>query len=104
MIVLAALVAGWALAVWAGDGKVWEVAQKNKEFSVKHLVVQQGDVVNFPNLDEFYHNVYSLSPAKTFDLGSYKKGSTARVTFEHKGTVLVQCAIHPEMEMTIEVR
>ncbi|OGH00116.1 MAG: methylamine utilization protein [Candidatus Lambdaproteobacteria bacterium RIFOXYD1_FULL_56_27] len=103
-MILASLLGGWAMVGWALEGKLWEVAQKNKQFSVKHLVIQQGDVVNFPNQDEFYHNVFSLSPTKTFDLGSYKKGSTARVTFENKGTVLVQCAIHPQMEMTIEVR
>lgn len=84
--------------------EVFEVVQKDKAFSVKHLVVHQGDRVQFPNQDDVYHNVYSLSEAKTFDLGTYGKGPGKTVTFDQKGQVKVQCAIHPQMEMTIEVR
>ncbi len=80
-----------------------EVGQKNKAFTVKHLKIKVGETVAFPNHDPFFHNVYSLSPAKTFDLGSYPKGESKSVTFDKPGKVEVECAIHPQMRMVIEV-
>ncbi|TGN08421.1 methylamine utilization protein [Leptospira ilyithenensis] len=82
----------------------FSVAQKNKSFSVKTLDIKVGDTVSFPNEDDFFHNVYSLSPAKIFDLGSYKKGETKKVIFDKAGIITVQCAIHPEMKMEIVVK
>ena len=79
------------------------VSQKNKAFSHKELKVQRGDVVSFPNEDPFFHNVFSLSPSKTFDLGSYPKGDTRKVTFDRPGKVDVECAIHPHMHLSITV-
>lgn len=81
----------------------YEVGQKNKQFTVKELKIKTGDVVSFPNHDPFFHNVFSLSPAKTFDLGSYPQGQTKKVTFDKPGKVDVECAIHPNMQMTITV-
>jgi len=81
----------------------YEVGQKNKAFTVKHLKIKVGETVAFPNHDPFFHNVYSLSPAKTFDLGSYPKGESKSVTFDKPGKVEVECAIHPQMHMVIEV-
>ncbi|MCG6194458.1 methylamine utilization protein [Leptospira sp. FAT2] len=81
-----------------------EVGQKNKKFTVESLKIKMGDIVSFPNYDSFYHNVYSLSPVKIFDLGSYAKGQTQKVKFEKAGKVTVQCAIHPDMKMTIDVQ
>jgi len=81
-----------------------EVAQKNKSFTKKQLQINVGDVVSFPNQDPFFHNVFSLSETKTFDLGSYKKGETKKITFNDPGTVEVECAIHPKMRMVIEVK
>ncbi|TGK34591.1 methylamine utilization protein [Leptospira gomenensis] len=81
-----------------------EVGQKNKAFTVESLKIKTGDVVSFPNYDSFFHNVYSLSPVKIFDLGSYPKGQTQKVKFEKPGKVTVQCAIHPDMKMTIDVQ
>lgn len=80
------------------------VMQVNRKFSVDTLEIKVGDTVSFPNGDDFFHNVYSLSPTKIFDLGSYPKGQTRKVTFDKKGTVDVRCAIHPEMKMTIIVK
>lgn len=81
-----------------------EVGQKNKAFTVKKLEIKKGDVVSFPNHDPFFHNVFSLSELKTFDLGSYKKGETKKITFDEAGTVEIECAIHPKMQMVIEVK
>lgn len=81
-----------------------EVVQENKQFSAPTLLIKVGDTVNFKNNDAFFHNVFSLSDAAMFDLGSYPKGESRPVTFEQTGTVEVECAIHPEMKMTIEVK
>lgn len=80
-----------------------EIAQQNKQFTQTELTIKVGDTVHFPNQDPFFHNVYSLSASKMFDLGSYKQGESKSVTFEEAGTVDVECAIHPMMRTTITV-
>ena len=96
-------VAGASIAstVHAAD---FEVAQKDKKFTQKSLNVKVGDSVNFKNEDPFVHNVFSLSDTKTFDLGSYAQGQSKKVTFDKPGTVEVECAIHPDMKMVVEVK
>jgi plastocyanin len=79
------------------------VDQKDKQFSEKELRIKAGDTVKFVNSDPFFHNVYSLSDAKTFDLGSYPKGQLRGVTFEKPGVVEVECAIHPTMKLKVHV-
>jgi plastocyanin len=79
------------------------VAQKGKAFSVKKLKIKVGDSVKFVNEDPFSHNIFSLSATKSFDLGSYPQGGSKSVTFDKAGTIEVECAIHPEMTLTIEV-
>lgn len=86
------------------NAETFEVGQKDKSFTTKSLTVSVGDTVKFVNNDPFFHNVFSLSDAKFFDLGSYPKGESKSVTFDQAGTVEVECAIHPEMLMTIEVK
>jgi plastocyanin len=80
------------------------VGQKNKKFTVDKLVISVGDTVHFPNHDDIHHNVYSISDAKVFDLGSYGNGESKSVTFDKPGIVDVECAIHPTMHMVIEVK
>lgn len=82
----------------------FEVSQQNKQFTIKELTIKKGDTVSFPNQDPFFHNVFSLSDIKTFDLGSYPKGETKKVVFDKAGTIDVECAIHPNMQMTIIVK
>jgi plastocyanin len=82
----------------------YEIGQKGKKFSQKELTVKVGDTVSFKNDDPFFHNIFSLSDTKTFDLGSFPQGQAKKVTFEKAGTVEVECAIHPEMKVTIEVK
>lgn len=94
----AALVSG---AAWAAQEHV--VTQKNKAFSVKKLSVKAGDAVKFANDDSFAHNVFSLSAAKSFDLGSFGNGGAKTVTFDKPGKVEVECAVHPDMLLEIEV-
>lgn len=81
----------------------FEVGQKNKEFTQKALKIKVGDTVKFTNEDPFFHNVFSLSEPKSFDLGSYPQGQSRTVTFDKPGKVEVECSIHPNMKMTIDV-
>jgi plastocyanin len=87
---------------WASQEHV--VSQKNKAFSVKRLTVKVGDTVKFVNEDSFAHNVFSLSAVKSFDLGSFGNGGNKTVTFEKPGKVEIECAVHPDMQMEIEVK
>ena len=96
---VATLIAG---AAWAAQEHV--VGQKNKAFTVKKLTVQVGDSVKFVNEDSFAHNVFSLSAAKSFDLGSFGSGGSKSVTFDKPGKVEVECAVHPDMRLDIEVK
>ena len=79
------------------------ISQKDKRFSVDRLNVKVGDTVKFTNDDPFFHNVFSLSEASTFDLGSYPQGESRTVKFDQAGEVHIECAIHPSMRMIIEV-
>jgi plastocyanin len=79
------------------------VVQKNKSFSAKKLKVKVGDSVKFVNDDGFAHNVFSLSAAKSFDTGSFGSGQTRSVSFDKAGKVEVECAVHPDMTLEIEV-
>jgi len=79
------------------------VDQKGRQFSAAKLEVEVGDVVRFVNSDDFFHNVFSHSPAKRFDLGWYPRGQSRSVKLDHPGVVEVECAIHPGMKLRIHV-
>jgi plastocyanin len=74
-----------------------EMKQENKQFSPSVLVVQKGTTVQFPNLDAIFHNVFSVSPDHTFDLGNYPKGESKGVAMTKPGVVSVYCNMHPQM-------
>jgi plastocyanin len=92
-----------AVLPFAAYGASLEVLQQDKKFSPTKLKIKAGDTVNFKNEDAFFHNVFSLSDVQTFDLGSYPKGQSKPVTFDKPGTIEVECSIHPEMKLIIEV-
>jgi plastocyanin len=71
--------------------------QENKQFLPPVLVVQKGTTVQFPNLDAIFHNVFSVTPDNSFDLGSYRQGETKGVTMSKPGVVSVYCNMHPQM-------
>jgi len=78
--------------------KIMEIDQKKKRFVPYILPVVAGQRVRFPNQDKIYHNVFSISPLATFDLGQYKDVDPAgTVTFENYGVVPIYCNIHPKM-------
>lgn len=74
------------------------LAQKGQAFQPRVLAIRAGTTVDFPNLDPIYHNVFSVSPTKRFDLGKYGKGRSKRITFDKPGRVNVYCDIHSDME------
>jgi plastocyanin len=78
-----------------------QLAQKNKEFVPHLLVVQVGSVVDFPNLDPFFHNVFSYFNGRRFDLGLYESGSSRSVHFDRPGVSYIFCNIHPEMSAVV---
>jgi plastocyanin len=79
------------------------MAQHDEHFVPHVLPVVQGATVDFPNQDDVYHNVFSLSAAAGFDLGRYPKGTSRSFTFSRPGTVQVFCHIHSDMSATILV-
>ena len=75
----------------------YRLVQHNKKFEPGLLVVPVGSVVDFPNLDPWFHNVFSLYRGKRFDLGLYQAGSQKSVRFDRPGPSYLFCNIHPEM-------
>lgn len=80
-----------------------EMAQQNRRFSPDTLWIAAGSTVSFPNFDPIFHNVFSLSKPKEFDLGNYPKDRTRTVTFPKPGVVFVNCHLHPNMSATIVI-
>jgi len=74
-----------------------QMRQEGKQFVPPVLIVQKGTSVSFPNMDAIFHNVFSLSPDNSFDLGSYPKGESKSVTMTRPGVVSVYCNMHPQM-------
>src|SRR2546430_5669857 len=77
------------------------LVQKNKSFEPHVLVVPVGSLVEFPNRDPFFHNVFSLFEGKRFDLGLYESGTTRSLRFDRPGISYLFCNIHPEMSAVI---
>jgi plastocyanin len=77
--------------------------QKNRRFTPDLVVIPAGSTVSFPNLDEIFHNVFSLSKVRSFDLGNYPMNHTKVVTFTKPGVVFVNCHLHPNMAAAIVV-
>jgi plastocyanin len=82
-----------------------QMVQKDLTFGPALLPVQVGTRVEFPNLDDTYHNIFSFSPAKRFDLGRYRSDEVPipSVLFDVPGLVTVRCDIHEHMRALILV-
>ena len=79
------------------------LAQKGQAFQPRVVAVRRGGAVDFPNLDPIFHNVFSMSPVRRFDLGKYPKGQSRRVTFPKTGVVGVFCDLHSNMSAFVLV-
>ncbi len=80
-----------------------EMKQLGRQFLPDTLVIPAGSTVSFPNMDPIFHNVFSLSKPKSFDLGNYPKNQTRTVTFSKPGVVFTHCRLHPNMAAAIVV-
>lgn len=81
----------------------FEIRQSHKKFEPHLLPVPVGSVVSFPNLDPYFHNVFSLYDGNKFDLGLYEAGATRSARFDRPGVSFIFCNIHPEMSAVVVV-
>ena len=79
------------------------IVQENETFVPRVVAITRGSTVDFPNADPFFHDVFSLSRAGTFDLGSYPRGQTKSQQFRRTGLIKVYCHIHSHMSASIMV-
>jgi plastocyanin len=77
--------------------------QEHETFVPHVLAIRVGTVVDFPNADPFFHNVFSLSKTRPFDLGRYARGHSKAIRFDDPGIVRVFCDIHSHMSAFILV-
>ncbi|HEY2799958.1 MAG TPA: carboxypeptidase regulatory-like domain-containing protein [Chthoniobacterales bacterium] len=78
------------------------MAQKNMAFAPDLVAVMVGGAVTFPNEDDMYHNVFSYSKVKRFDLGRYRKEEKpVPVVFDKPGAAAIHCDIHDSMRGTV---
>jgi plastocyanin len=91
-------------AFQASTNKKAKVEQRQYQFVPLLLAIEKGTAVDFPNEDDAYHNVFSLSKKKRFDLGRYKKGEKSpTLTFDQPGVIRLYCEIFEHMRGTILV-
>jgi hypothetical protein len=79
------------------------VTQHNVSFEPHVLPIVVGTKVRWPNKDDIFHNIFSMSDAKDFDLGLYTKEKVPEITFDKIGQVDVFCSIHSKMHCIILV-
>ncbi len=77
------------------------ISQRDESFVPRVTAITRGSTVEFPNFDPYFHNVFSLSKALTFDLGRFRRGEKRERVFSRAGVVKVYCHIHSEMSATI---
>lgn len=84
---------------------VVSMTQKDLTFLPSLLPVQVNTRVEFPNHDDTYHNIFSFSPPKRFDLGRYRADErpAPSVLFDAPGLVTLRCDIHEHMRALILV-
>jgi hypothetical protein len=80
-----------------------QIRQEHESFVPRVVAITRGSTVDFPNGDPFFHNVFSLSGAATFDLGRYPDGQSRSRQFMKPGLVKVYCHIHSQMSASILV-
>jgi len=81
----------------------FQITTRGKTLIPHVLAIPIGSTVDFPNDDPISHNLFSLSPASTFDLGLYRKGTGKSHKFDTPGIVNVYCNVHPNMSAVIHV-
>ena len=108
-VTLMAIIVGVVFPVLQSAADEHVVSNNNMQFQVdgakvKSITIKAGDQVLFRNDDRVVHNVYSRTPGFEFDLGSMRRGTSAKHTFAKAGDLDVECAIHPHMKLKLQVR
>lgn len=81
-----------------------QIVQLNKEFSQKEITIKKGDAISFKNAEtNVTHNVFSLGPANGFELKTQAPGESSTAKFAEVGVTEVECAIHPNMKLKVNV-
>ena len=80
------------------------ITQTSKAFSAAAVNAKVGDTLSFRNDDPFVHNIFSLSDVQSFDLGTFAKGETRQIKLTKPGKLEIECAVHPEMKLVVEVK
>jgi plastocyanin len=83
--------------------KNYVVDQKGKTFIPHEITVKAGDTITFKNSDPFAHNVYTDNEDNEFDVGMQPPGSSAVITVKPGETFMVECAIHPNMLLIVNM-
>ena len=84
-------------------GPMARLIQRNKRFDPHLIAITTGTIIEFPNHDPFFHDVFSIYHGQPFDLGLYESGSARRVAFTKPGVSYIFCNIHPEMSALVVV-
>jgi plastocyanin len=99
VVMLTPATGGWAKR----SPKQRVIEQRNKTFGPHVMAVPVGSTVSFPNYDGIFHNVFSLSKSKPFDLGMFKSGEARDITFDKPGIVRLGCNLHANMSAYLVV-
>lgn len=84
--------------------KEHQIIQKDKAFNQKEIKIKVGDSIVFKNDEkDITHNVFSLGPVNEFELKSQKPGEASKVEFKKEGATEVECAIHTNMKLKVQV-
>lgn len=88
---------------WKKPAATFTMTTRSKEFLPHVIAVPAGSTISFPNEDPIAHNLFSLTPGNTFDLGLYRRGAGKTHKFELPGAVNVYCNVHPNMSAIVHV-
>lgn len=81
------------------------IKQKDKKFSQTSVKIKKGDSIVFKNEEkDITHNVFSLGPKNAFELKTQPPGQATNFVFNEVGKTEVECAIHPNMKLVVEVQ
>jgi plastocyanin len=94
---------GVPAAAWSLPADSPKISQRGARFAPDFLVVVVGQTVTMPNDDRMIHNVFSVSPAKKFDLGHYPQGQSRSIVFDKPGVIDLFCNIHENMHGVVIV-
>ena len=86
-----------------GTAADFTIVQKNKQFSVPKIAIKVGDRITFVNGDSMNHHVFSDTKGSEIDI-LQRPGRSDTVRFSQPGTVEVECAVHPDMTLEVQVR